>query len=213
MDVELEHYHKANSNLELTIADLKLKLRAAEKEVAKEHAHVKACAAMVKRFKVDLNECVQYIQEPKLLKTHVKNLYQKYCLAADKAEKTASTTATTTPATSTTDIQQEYSRQREHLERTVNSLRRKVTKDQSIHRADNVRIMAENVTLIKEINQLRRDLKGTRAREKAAEIALKHMQKKEDNGSSGYRLPAVGSPSPPPPALPAVREQQALSTQ
>ena len=36
MDVELEHYHKANADLERAITDLKLKLKAAEKEVAKE---------------------------------------------------------------------------------------------------------------------------------------------------------------------------------
>ena len=68
MDVELDHYHKANSNLELTIADLKLKLKAAEKEVANEREKVKTCSATIRRFKVDLNECVQYIQEPKILK-------------------------------------------------------------------------------------------------------------------------------------------------
>ena len=68
MDVELDHYHKANSNLDLNIADLKLKLKAAEKEVAKERVRFKACAATVRRFKVDLSECVQYIQEPKVLK-------------------------------------------------------------------------------------------------------------------------------------------------
>ena len=39
------------------------------------------------------------------------------------------------------DIQREYSRQREHLERSVASLRKKLEKDNEIHRADNVRIM------------------------------------------------------------------------
>lgn len=39
------------------------------------------------------------------------------------------------------DIQKEYSRQREHLERSVASLRKKLAKDSEIHRADNVRIM------------------------------------------------------------------------
>ncbi|KAJ3044625.1 Cilia- and flagella-associated protein 57 [Rhizophlyctis rosea] len=168
MDAELEHYHKANSDLELTITDLKLKLRAAEKEVAKERERVTSCAATVKRFKVDLNECVQFIQEPKVLKAHIKKLYQKYC-------KTA-TTASTSTASLDIDVQAEYARQREHLERTVASLRRQVTKDQSLHRADNVRIMAENVALIKEINQLRRDLRGSRAREKAAEAGIKAAQ-------------------------------------
>ncbi|KAI8852314.1 hypothetical protein BC829DRAFT_73466 [Chytridium lagenaria] len=157
MDVELEHYNKANSNLELAIADLKLKLKAAEKEVAKERAKIKACAATVKRFKVDLNECVQYIQEPKQLKASIKRLYQKYCKEAVKDEETMEV-----------DVQQEYARQREYLERTVASLRKKVTKDQGIHRSDNVRIMQENVALIKEINQLRRDLRVVRQKERAA---------------------------------------------
>ena len=39
------------------------------------------------------------------------------------------------------DIQREYSRQRKHLEQSVASLRKKLTKDTEIHRADNVRIM------------------------------------------------------------------------
>ena len=42
------------------------------------------------------------------------------------------------------DIQKEYARQREHLERSVASLRKKLSKDTEIHRADNVRIMQVN---------------------------------------------------------------------
>lgn len=45
------------------------------------------------------------------------------------------------------DIQKEYSRQREHLERSVASLRKKLAKDSGIHRADNVRIMQVISTL------------------------------------------------------------------
>jgi hypothetical protein len=45
------------------------------------------------------------------------------------------------------------SRQREHLERSVASLRKKLSKDTEIHRADNVRIMQENVMLIKGYKQ------------------------------------------------------------
>ena len=82
MDVELEHYHKANADLERAITDLKLKLKAAEKEVTKERERVTFCTSIVKRFKVDINECVQFIQEPKLLKVNFRNFtfivkYQK----------------------------------------------------------------------------------------------------------------------------------------
>ncbi len=70
------------------------------------------------------------------------------------------------------DIQKEYARQREHLERSVASLRKKLAKDTEIHRADNVRIMQENVSLIKEINDLRRELKIARTQVHDLEAAL-----------------------------------------
>ena len=46
------------------------------------------------------------------------------------------------------DIQKEYSRQREHLERSVASLRKKLAKDSEIHRADNVRIMQVTIQFL-----------------------------------------------------------------
>ena len=42
---------------------------------------------------------------------------------------------------SETDIHAEYARQREHMERTVASLRKKLAKDTEIHRMDNIRVM------------------------------------------------------------------------
>lgn len=39
------------------------------------------------------------------------------------------------------DLQQEYARQREHLERNLATLKKKVVKESDLHRADYVRIM------------------------------------------------------------------------
>ena len=61
------------------------------------------------------------------------------------------------------DIQKEYNRQREYLEKSVESLKRKLQKDMELHRSDNMRIMQENVSLIKEINELRREVKVLRS--------------------------------------------------
>ena len=68
MEIELSQYNSNNSNLNLKISHLKLKVSAAEKEVETEKEQVKGCLAIVKRFKVDLNECIQHIQNPKKLK-------------------------------------------------------------------------------------------------------------------------------------------------
>lgn len=40
-----------------------------------------------------------------------------------------------------TDLQQEYTRQREHLERNLATLKKKVVKESELHRANYVRIM------------------------------------------------------------------------
>lgn len=56
-------------------------------------------------------------------------------------------------------MQKEYQRQREYLEKTVASLRRKLQKEGEQHRHDNVKVMQENMALIDEINSLRRELK------------------------------------------------------
>ena len=40
-----------------------------------------------------------------------------------------------------TDMHSEYARQREHLERSVASLRKKMAKDTEIHRSDTIRVM------------------------------------------------------------------------
>jgi len=57
-----------------------------------------------------------------------------------------------------TDIAREYNRQREYLEKSVESLKRKLMKDSEVHRQDNMRIMQENVSLIREINDLRKEI-------------------------------------------------------
>lgn len=108
------------------------------------------------------------------------------------------------------ELEREAARQREYLERTVDSLKRKLAKDSELHRTDNLRIMQvgpcggdggvgagsstlgtcctpycahqlsaplthrrltclpcptqENTALIKEINELRREIRSLRAR-------------------------------------------------
>jgi len=126
-----------------------------------ERQRVRDEQAVVRRFKTDLHNCVGYIQDPKMLKESIKALYQKH--VQEDITETASVDA---------DIQKEYARQREHLERSVASLRKKLAKDTEIHRADNVRIMQENVSLIKEINDLRRELKIARTQVHDLEAAL-----------------------------------------
>ena len=112
--------------------------------------------ATVQRFHHDLHATTQAIQDPKLLKEAVKKLYQKHVTEQVDEQQIDE------------DIQKEYNRQREYLERSVESLKRKLHKDMELHRTDNMRIMQENVSLIKEINELRREIKSVRLAQRAA---------------------------------------------
>ncbi|XP_075472167.1 cilia- and flagella-associated protein 57 isoform X2 [Ascaphus truei] len=162
MEAELEQFHKQNTQLDLNMAELRQKLKATDREMHKERQKVRDVEAVVKRFKTDLHNCVGFIQEPKKLKDNIRELYSKYVQESDVAEIVGVDA----------DIQREYARQREHLERSLSTLQKKLLKDTEIHRADNVRVMQENVTLIKEINELRRELKVSRTKVHELESAL-----------------------------------------
>jgi hypothetical protein len=57
------------------------------------------------------------------------------------------------------EVNSEYARQRNYLEKTIDSLKRKLAADSEAHRADELRIMSQNVSLIRELNELRREIK------------------------------------------------------
>lgn len=152
MEAELEHFHKRKTHLELNNMNLLQKLRAKDQEMRKEQQKVQNLEALVRQFKTDLHNCVAYIQEPRLLKEKIRGLSEKYVQRADMVEI----------AGPNLDLQQEYARQREHLERNLTTLEKKVIKEREQHHSRYVRIMQENVSLKEEINELRVELKLTR---------------------------------------------------
>merc|ERR1711865_359518 len=140
MDAELERYNKTNQVFELDNQSLQLKLDALHKELMKQRSTLADSEALNRRFRTDLEETVQYIQDYKMLKASVKLLYQRHC--GDPVES----------AHIDEDVQKEYSRQRE-----------KLAKDTDLHRYEATRFMQENASLIKEINDLRREIKMLKA--------------------------------------------------
>merc|ERR1719410_2686095 len=124
--------------------------RALQEEIKKQKGRLRDDWSLIKRFKFDLSECMECVNEPKALKESVANLYRKHVQIGVKKLDLD------------TDMQAEYNRQRDYLEKSVDSLKRKLEKDSQAHRIDNMRIMQENVTLITEINHLRREINALR---------------------------------------------------
>ena len=77
----------------------------------------------------------------------MKQLYHRHCIGI-------------APSTNLDqEVGQEYARQRQYLEKTVESLKKKLAADVEAHRVEGLRVMQQNVALIKEINELRREIK------------------------------------------------------
>lgn len=59
-----------------------------------------------------------------------------------------------------TDLNQQYSQKRKFLEQNVNYLRTMMQKDQDVHKKENSKIMTENVQLLQEINDQKKEVKA-----------------------------------------------------
>jgi chromosome segregation ATPase len=172
MEGELDDYIRKNKQLALDISQLQMKQRALQEEIKSQKKRLRDDLALIKRFKLDLSACMESIQEPKALKEEVANLYRKYVQNNLKKMDLD------------TDMQKEYNRQRDYLEKSVDSLKRKLEKDSQAHRTDNMRIMQENVQLIREINDLRREINVLKHERTAQELAALKQQT-GTNGKDG----------------------------
>merc|ERR1711988_960371 len=137
---------RKNKQLALDISQHQMKQRALVEEIKSRKKKLFADLMLIKRFKLDLDECIAFVSEPKHLKEAVAALFRKYVQS------------TVRTLDLDTDSQKEYNRTRDYLEKSVDSLKRKLQKDSEVHRIDNMRIMQENVSLIREINDLRREI-------------------------------------------------------
>ncbi|TPX47853.1 hypothetical protein SeLEV6574_g02417 [Synchytrium endobioticum] len=207
MDAELEQYHRSNAALELQIADLRLKARAAQKEVEKERERALLGGAIVNRFGADLAEAAVHITgeyNAKALKSSVKKLYQKYC--APVTHESANNDLglvpkrrhhkkksdwddedshnSQQPDEAESEVLHELTRQRDFLERTAQILRSQQEKESKSRKRESQRIVFENVALIREINDLRSDLQAGQEKEQVEVAALK-LQKHLSHSTTG----------------------------
>ncbi|NXT80414.1 CFA57 protein, partial [Zapornia atra] len=169
MEGELERFHKENTQLKLNITQLQQKLKAADREMHRERQKKQSMETLIKRFKTDLHNCVGFIQDSKKMKDGIHQLYTKYVQQPDMVETEAVDR----------DSQQEYVRQQEYFERNLAALKKKVVKDEKIHQAAYLRIVQENVGLIKEINDLRQDLKVAQSQVHDLQATLRLTKKKQ----------------------------------
>ncbi|XP_071773803.2 cilia and flagella associated protein 57 [Centroberyx gerrardi] len=182
MEVELERLYKSNTQLELTVSDLKLKLKATDKEMRKEMQRVKDVKTHVGQFKTDLHKCIAFIQQPKKLKDSIQKLYTLYVQQSDVVEEV--------DVDADEGVQRECCRQREHLERTIASLKTQLAKTSDVHQNKYTKMMRQNVSLIKDVNDLRKELRLVRSQVHNYEIELAIGQKSKKRSFTDHRAVA-----------------------
>ncbi|NXN86691.1 CFA57 protein, partial [Bombycilla garrulus] len=182
MEEELEKFHKESIELKLNITKLQQKQKATAREVHREMEKKQDMETLIKRFKADLHHCVSFIQDPRKMKDGIRELYTKYVYQPDMAGVQAEDA----------DLQQQYKKQQEYNERNLALLRKKVMKDKEMHHTAYMRIMQENVSLIKEINDLRQELRVSNAQvhDLQAALRLNKNQKAIQDTAPSSELPS-----------------------
>ena len=127
----------------MSIRDLRLKNEAIIKELNHQKKRAVKSETEIRKIRADLHDAMQLSQEPQKLKEKVKELYKEHVDV--HVEEVAIDT----------DIQKEYNRQREYLERSVASLKKQLSKESEKHRQDNNKIMQENVALIAYVQSIK----------------------------------------------------------
>lgn len=147
MDGELGRYAKSHAALELALSDAKAKAEALQRDANAQRRAAMDSEHAAERLRADLAGAAQLIQDPKALKEAVKKMLSRHMTSSSAA------------VTEDMDVEREHARQREFLEKSLESLKRKMAKDGETGRVAHSKIMQENVTLLKEIAELRREIK------------------------------------------------------
>lgn len=148
MDGQLETYHKDNKQLQADVNSLKTTLRQKQADIAAQRTKARNARNALDELSRDMFALVQNIQDPEVLLKGTALLYKTH--VTDVIEATVPDPV----------VSAEYSRQREHLESTMKSLKTKLQDETKSGKRDNTRIMQENVSLLKEIHKMRREIKA-----------------------------------------------------
>lgn len=173
MEKELEGLEQSNSQLELKISELKDKYLGTDKELKLERNRCRAARSQVSRMSGDIFYVSGFLQKPIELKDEVLKLFHRY--SDDKSLKQA--------LELDAEVQNEFIRQREHLEKMIDHYKKKdTTIEITASGAGDGKLLKENIKLLTELNKLRAELKDTQKKNFNMESIL---------GISGKYLPTA----------------------
>ena len=148
MDRELEQFHRSNTALDKMIGELRTKLDSMQRTIMVNRQRLLDFENKAERFRAQLEDCTQHVQSAELLKQSFHALHANNVPNTLKTKKLDA------------DIQLEYKRQKEFLERTIDTLKTRLNRDVQAHKEENMSIVQANMQLIQQINEFRQKIKN-----------------------------------------------------
>ena len=148
-DEQLEALHRSHLSLRGNIEELKEDIVDEQERIKRLMFRLKDFATYKSRVERDIGNLSQQLQNPRALRTDVDSLFQEH-VTKRKGSKAPPLEE---------HLQVEFEAQTQFLARTVESLSHKVHDDLAAHRAEQATVMGENVQLIREIDDLRKEVK------------------------------------------------------
>lgn len=158
MKIELEQYNKSNSSLNLMINELKIKLNGIKNEILKQNSRYNLNLKFFNKFKKDLSDLWLLNKDPHAFKNYIIKMYRLYVQDDGFSSKFYKTNDNENAEGNANmdDPQVSYNRDREQMERSLDSLRRAIKTEGHAHKRDVNKMMRESVLLTKELNSLRK---------------------------------------------------------
>ena len=171
MDLELDQYNKSNLALNLMIEELKLKLEGVKREKQNQEERVAQSSRLMTKFQRDLMQLWASRNDQTAFKACMIKLYRIY-VQEDIAPSVLAGGGGGGDGGGgrrgdMEDPQQVYNRDREQMERSLDSLRRAMKTEAMAHKRDMGKMMRESVMLTKELNQLRKNARSLQLQGKA----------------------------------------------
>ena len=143
MDTELERYHKSNSALDVLIGELRKKIDELQQQVKAKRMQAKTLENTIETCRSDVQTAISHIQTHPTLVQHVKGIVAAYGSMENVRPRIDP------------EVEAEYARHREYLQRTIQELKLALEEGGVHHMTVNNQIRQNNMNLINEINTQR----------------------------------------------------------
>nr|CCC89526.1 conserved hypothetical protein [Trypanosoma congolense IL3000] len=182
-NAELDALHGNNIALRQNVEELKVELAKQQQQIKQTLSHLKDFETYKSRVKRDVGDIAPAMQDPVMLRDVIENLYQRHVVARDGLRA----------AQVDQEIRNEFKSQVEYLSTSVEALSRKCKADQEQHRSEVSDMMMENLTLIREIHELRAELAELRnVSAAAADESKRHAMMEERAKHAPFSRRSIG---------------------